>query len=92
MAPGWLIVHLGWGVACGLRAPGLACGACSRSCIGFLALRTTGVAFMIVTMMFAQVFYLADPLFRRLDARRRRLVSCSPRSAPSSFAGLDLDP
>jgi branched-chain amino acid transport system permease protein len=26
--------------------------------IGLLALRTTGVAFMIVTMMFAQVFYL----------------------------------
>jgi branched-chain amino acid transport system permease protein len=30
---------------------------------GALALRTTGVAFMIVTMMFAQVFYLATLYF-----------------------------
>jgi branched-chain amino acid transport system permease protein len=44
-----------------------------------LALRTTGVAFMIVTLMFAQVFYLTDPLFRRdgRAATRARLAAAT---------------
>ena len=37
---------------------GIACGAVLALAVGFLALRTTGVAFMIVTLMFAQVGYL----------------------------------
>jgi branched-chain amino acid transport system permease protein len=37
----------------------IACGALLALVTGLLALRTTGVAFMIVTMMFAQVFCLA---------------------------------
>ena len=39
-------------------AAGIACGALLALAVGFLALRTTGVAFMIVTLMFAQVGYL----------------------------------
>lgn len=51
------VYHLGWGIPAGLAA-GIACGAILSAIIGLLALRTSGVAFMIVTMMFAQVFYL----------------------------------
>ena len=51
------VYHLGWGVAAGFAA-GLAAGAVLSLAIGLLALRTKGVAFMIVTMMFAQVAYL----------------------------------
>jgi branched-chain amino acid transport system permease protein len=54
--------HFGWGVIGGFGA-GLAAGALLSLVIGLLALRTTGVAFMIVTMMFAQVFYLTTLYF-----------------------------
>ena len=54
---GLAMVHLGWGVPAGFVA-GVAAGALLGLVIGVLALRTSGVAFMIVTMMFAQVFYL----------------------------------
>jgi branched-chain amino acid transport system permease protein len=54
---GLTMQHLGWGVPAGFVA-GVAAGALLAFVIGLLALRTTGVAFMIVTMMFAQVFYL----------------------------------
>jgi branched-chain amino acid transport system permease protein len=54
---GLAVIHLGWSVPSAFVA-GLACGALLALVIGLLALRTTGVAFMIVTMMFAQVFYL----------------------------------
>lgn len=54
--------HLGWGMPAAFAA-GLAAGAALSLVIGLLALRTTGVAFMIVTMMFAQVFYLLTLYF-----------------------------
>jgi branched-chain amino acid transport system permease protein len=54
---GLTMQHLGWSVPAGFVA-GVAAGALLALAIGVLALRTTGVAFMIVTMMFAQVFYL----------------------------------
>ena len=56
------VYHLGWGVAAGFAA-GLAAGAALSLAIGLLALRTKGVAFMIVTMMFAQVLYLTTYYF-----------------------------
>jgi branched-chain amino acid transport system permease protein len=54
--------HLGWGVPAAFAA-GLAAGAALSAAVGLLALRTTGVAFMIVTMMFSQVFYLLTLYF-----------------------------
>jgi branched-chain amino acid transport system permease protein len=54
---GLATAHLGFGVVPALLA-GIAAGAALALVIGLLALRTSGVAFMIVTMMFAQVFYL----------------------------------
>lgn len=54
---GLTMYHLGWGVPAAFLA-GLIAGALLALVIGVLALRTRGVAFMIVTMMFAQVAYL----------------------------------
>jgi branched-chain amino acid transport system permease protein len=54
---GLTVEHLGWSALPAFGA-GLLAGALLGLVIGLLALRTTGVAFMIVTMMFAQVFYL----------------------------------
>ncbi|MER2535330.1 MAG: branched-chain amino acid ABC transporter permease [Rhizobiaceae bacterium] len=50
--------HLGWSVSAAFSA-GILAGISLSLAVGVLALRTTGVAFMIVTMMFAQAFYLA---------------------------------
>ena len=54
---GLAVYHLGWSVTPAF-AGGIAAGAVLSLLIGLLALRTTGVAFMIVTMMFAQVLFL----------------------------------
>ena len=48
---------LGWTAAPALLV-GLICALLISAVIGFLALRTSGVAFMIVTLMFAQAGYL----------------------------------
>ena len=75
-----------------LSRPGSPAARCCRCVIGVLALRTTGVAFMIVTMMFAQVFYLLDPLFRRVDARRRGPghAAAGARDLDSAASRFDL--
>ncbi len=51
------IDHLGWSPAPALIA-GLVAGLIVSAALGVLALRTAGVAFMIVTLMFAQAGYL----------------------------------
>ncbi len=55
---GLAIHHLGFGVPEAFLAA-LACGALLALVVGVLALRTTGVAFMIVTLMFSQAVQLA---------------------------------
>ncbi|MDH4991732.1 branched-chain amino acid ABC transporter permease [Aquamicrobium lusatiense] len=55
---GLSIQHLGFGVPEAFLAA-LACGALLALIVGVLALRTTGVAFMIVTLMFSQAVHLA---------------------------------
>ena len=59
---GLAIYHFGWNVPAAFLA-GLGCGALLSLVVGALALHTSGVAFMIVTMMFAQVFLLAIVYF-----------------------------
>jgi branched-chain amino acid transport system permease protein len=54
---GLTVYHLQWPVPMAFLS-GVLCGFALAATIGFLALRTVGVAFMIVTMMFAQAFYL----------------------------------
>lgn len=55
---GLSVQHLGAGPASALVA-GLLVGAAVAAALGALALRTAGVAFMIVTLMFAQAGYLS---------------------------------
>ena len=59
---GLLVYHLEWGVLPAFFSA-VATGGLVSLLIGAIALRTSGVAFMIVTMMFAQVFYLATLYF-----------------------------
>ncbi len=54
---GLLVYHAGAGAAEAIIA-GLLAGGAMAFAVGLLALRTTGVAFMIVTLMFAQAGYL----------------------------------
>lgn len=56
------VYHLGWSIPAGFAA-GIASGLAVSVVIGFLALRTTGVAFMIVTLMFGQIFFLLTLYF-----------------------------
>ena len=61
-AAGLSAYHLGWSVPLAFAA-GVAAGALLALLVGCVALRTTGVSFMIVTLMFAQVAYLATLYF-----------------------------
>ncbi len=56
-ATGLLIAQGGWSAGPAFAAGCLA-GGISAGLLGLLALRTRGVSFMIVTLMFAQAFYL----------------------------------
>ena len=55
---GLTIHHLGFGVAAGLLS-GAVAGLAAAGLVGLMTLRATGPAFLIVTMMLAQAFYLA---------------------------------
>lgn len=55
---GLSVTHLGWDMPSAFAA-GVVCGTLLSLAVGLLALRTSGVAFMIVTMMFSQAFSLA---------------------------------
>ncbi|TWF52390.1 branched-chain amino acid ABC transporter permease [Neorhizobium alkalisoli] len=69
---------------------GICCGALLSLIIGLVALRTTGVAFMIVTMMFGQVAYLTITYFT--DYTRGEEGLTMPASARNfDFLGLHVD-
>jgi branched-chain amino acid transport system permease protein len=55
---GLTVHHLGFGVGAGFLA-GAVAGLAVAGLVGLMTLRTTGPAFLIVTMMLAQAFYLA---------------------------------
>jgi branched-chain amino acid transport system permease protein len=61
-ATGMLVQLGGWDAGLGMVA-GLLAGGATAGAVGALALRTTGVSFMIVTLMFAQAGYLATLYF-----------------------------
>jgi branched-chain amino acid transport system permease protein len=62
---GLTIQHLGLGVAAAFVA-GVAAGLVVAGVVGLITLRTTGPAFLIVTMMLAQAFYLAMLYFNEI--------------------------
>lgn len=59
---GLSVVHLEWSALQGLGA-GIAAAGLLAFGVGVLALRTAGVSFMIVTLMFAQALYLTSLYF-----------------------------
>ncbi|MCG7507900.1 branched-chain amino acid ABC transporter permease [Mesorhizobium retamae] len=70
---GLAITNLGFGVVAAFIA-GLGCGALLSLIVGLLALRTSGVAFMIVTMMFAQAVLLTIVYFNQWTGGDQGLV------------------
>lgn len=87
---GLAVIHLGWSVPLAFLG-GIACGAALAIVIGLLALRTTGVAFMIVTMMFAQVFYLVILYFATWTGGDQGMVVPQPaRVLAFGTTSLDL--
>ncbi len=56
---------------------------------GLVALRTSGVSFLIVTLMFAQAFYLATLYFNEITLGDQGFV-LSQHLAPLNLAGVEL--
>ncbi|MCV3206432.1 branched-chain amino acid ABC transporter permease [Mesorhizobium sp. YC-39] len=86
---GLAVIHLGWSVPTAF-ASGVVCGAVLSLVIGVLALRTSGVAFMIVTMMFAQVFYLVILYFASWTGGDQGMVVPQPARV-LTFGATSLD-
>ncbi len=85
-AAGLAVVLGGWTAGPALVA-GVAAGGVVALLIGLLALRTTGVAFMIVTLMFAQAGYLAVLYFGEITRGEEGFVL--PQAA-RRIGALDL--
>jgi len=83
---GLTVYHLGWPVPAAFAA-GLAGGAVLSLGVGLLALRTAGVAFMIVTMMFGQAVWL---LTLHFNAYTRGDEGLTLPQAARTVAGFDL--
>ncbi len=86
---GLALYYLDWGIVAGF-ATGLACGLVLALVVGLLALRTTGVAFMIVTLMFSQVFYLTTLYFTQWTRGEEGLV-LGPEMRTVSSAAFTLE-
>jgi branched-chain amino acid transport system permease protein len=86
---GLAMYYLNWGVPAAFLA-GLTAGALLALVIGLLALRTKGVAFMIVTMMFAQVAYLLVYYFGAWTRGDEGLV-IQQHARAITFGNLTLD-
>lgn len=83
---GLSVRHFGFSPAPALLA-GLVAGVALSFVVGLLALRTAGVAFMIVTLMFAQAVYLAILLFGKYTRGDEGFVI---QKADRMLAGIDL--
>ncbi|MDR7518358.1 MAG: branched-chain amino acid ABC transporter permease [Armatimonadota bacterium] len=85
---GLMVYHLDLGPAAAFLV-GIAASTLVAAAVGLLTLRTTGVAFLIVTMMFAQVFYLSTLLFSRITGGDQGLV-LTGHLQPLRLGGLKL--
>lgn len=86
---GMTAYHLGFSVPAAFIA-GVAIGALLALIVGCIALRTSGVSFMIVTMMFAQVAYLCSLYFATYTRGDEGLVL--PQAARSfGLFGVNFD-
>jgi branched-chain amino acid transport system permease protein len=82
---GLSVYYLGFGPIAALAA-GLAASLLVALVIGGLSLRTTGVAFLIVTMLFAQVFFLTTLHFNTITGGDQGLV-LTGRLQPIALGG-----
>ncbi len=81
--------YFGWSVPVSFLA-GIVCGFVLSFVIGLVSLRTSGVSFMIVTLMFAQVAYLTTTYFTDYTRGEEGLVL--PEAARSfDLLGLHFD-
>ena len=80
------IQHLGWSAGPAMLI-GLASGLLMSFVVGVLSLRTAGVAFMIVTLMFAQAGYLAVLYFGEYTRGDEGFVI---QTASRQIIGIDL--
>lgn len=87
-ATGLAVFFLGAGAAEGLLI-GVAASVMLSTMIGLITLRTSGVSFLIVTMMFAQVFYLTTLYFNRITGGDQGLI-LSGRLRPLHLGGVQL--
>ncbi len=85
-ATGLTIELAGWSAAQGLAA-GIIAGGAMALLIGLMALRTTGTAFMITTLMFAQAGYLAILYFNEYTRGDEGFVIAQ---TARRIAGFDL--
>ena len=83
---GLTIVYLGFGVPAAFFA-GLFAGLCLALAVGLVALRTSGVAFMIVTLMFAQACFLLTLYFNDFP-RQRRVTDPETRQSAGAAAAM----
>lgn len=92
---GLTVFYLGLGAA-EASLIGILAGVFLSGVIGLLALRTSGVSFLIVTMMFSQVFYLSTLYFNRITmgdqgfvlVGRLRPLHLGPLRLPFSDPGV----
>jgi branched-chain amino acid transport system permease protein len=82
-ATGLGVVHLGLGAATGFLA-GVGASLAVSVLVGLVALRTSGPAFLIVTMMLSQAFYLAALHFNELTQGDQGFILSG--SLPAAFA------
>jgi branched-chain amino acid transport system permease protein len=86
---GLVSYHLLWPAPAAFLA-GIAAGLILSLLVGLLALRTTGVAFLIITLMFSQAFYLAALYFSDTTGGDEGIVL--PETARSfSALGIHVD-
>ena len=80
------VQHLGWSAGPAIIV-GLASGLAMSLVVGILSLRTAGVAFMIVTVLFAQAGYLAALYFGEYTRGDEGFVI---QKATRQIGGIDL--
>ena len=84
-ATGLTVFYLGAGATEGFLI-GLAASVILSTLLGVITLRTSGVSFLIATMMFAQVFYLGTLYFNRITGGDQGLILAG-RLHPLRLAG-----
>ena len=82
------VYYFGFGAPMAL-ASGVLCGIVVAALFGLMALRTSGVSFLIVSLMFAQAFYLASLYFNEITGGDQGLI-LSGKLAPLDLGAAQV--